>query len=51
MPEGRWPKGVTPGLRSGAVAENVRLRRRRNDREELPKSEARGGGREEQTHA
>ena len=36
MPEGRRPRGVTPRLRSGAVAESARLRRRRNGREELP---------------
>ena len=41
------PRGVTPRLRSGAAAESARLRRRRNGREELPKSEVRGGGREE----
>ena len=44
MPEGWWPRGVTPRPRSGAVAESARLRRRRNGREELPKSEVRGGG-------
>ena len=41
-----WPRGVTPRPRSGAVAESARLRRRRNSREELPKFEVRGGGRE-----
>ena len=35
IPEGRRPGGVTPHLRSGAVAESTRLRRRRN-RQELP---------------
>ena len=35
-PEGRWPRGVTPRLRSGAAAESARLRRHRNGREELP---------------
>ena len=25
MPEGQWPRGVTPRLRSGAVAESARL--------------------------
>ena len=46
-PEGWWPRGVTPRLRSGAAAESSRLRRCRNGQEELPKSEVRGGGREE----
>ena len=50
MPEGQRPRGVTPRLRSGAVAESARLRRRRNGREELPKSEVRGGGPEELPH-
>ena len=50
MPEGRWQRGVTPSLRSGAAAKNARLLRRRNGREELPKSEVRGGGREELPH-
>ena len=50
MPEGRWPRGVTPCLRSGAVAESARLQRRRNSGEELPKSEVRGGGQEDQPH-
>ena len=63
MPEGRRPRGVTPRPRSGAAAESARLRRRRNGREELPcirgwgrrleeqpNAEARGGGREEQSH-
>ena len=26
MPKGRWPRGVTQLLRSGAVAESARLR-------------------------
>ena len=51
MPEGQRPRGVTPRLRSGAAAESARLRRCRNGREELPKSEVRGGGREELPHA
>ena len=50
MPEGRWPR-VTPCPKSGAAAESARLRRRRNDREELPTSEVRGGCQEQQTHA
>ena len=25
MPEGRWPRGVTPHLRSGAAAKSARL--------------------------
>ena len=48
MPEGQRPRGVTPRPRSGAVGKSARLRRCRNDREELPKSEVRGGGREDQ---
>ena len=65
MHEGRWPRGVTPLLRSGAAAESARLRRRRNGQEELPRirgqgaaersypvSEVGGGGcREELPHA
>ena len=47
MPEGQLPRGLTPRLRSGAAAESVRLQRRRNGRDVLPKSEVRGGGREE----
>ena len=47
MPKGWRPRGVTPGPRSGAAAESARLGRRRNSREELPKSKARGGGPEE----
>ena len=39
MPEGLRPRGVTPRPRSGAAAESARLRRRKNGREELPKSE------------
>ena len=50
MPEGRRPRGVTPRPRSGAAAKSARLQRRRNGREELPKSEARGGGQEDQPH-
>ena len=50
MPKGWWPRGVTLRPRSGAAAESARLRRHRNGREELPKSEVRGGGREEQPH-
>ena len=50
MPEERRPRGVTPRPRSGAAAESARLQRRRNGREELPKSEVRGGGREDQPH-
>ena len=48
MPEGWRPRGVTARPRSGAAAESARLRWHRNDREELPKSEVRGGGREDQ---
>ena len=51
MPKGQRPRGVTPHPRSGAAAESARLQRRRNSWEELPKSKARGGGREELPHA
>ena len=47
MTEWRQPRGVTPRPRSGAAAESARLQRHRNGREELPKSEVRGGGQEE----
>ena len=50
MPEGQQPRGVTPRSRSVAVAESARLQRRRKGREELPKSEVRGSGREEPPH-
>ena len=36
MTKGQWPRGVTQRPRSGAAAENARLRRRRNGREEIP---------------
>ena len=36
MPEGRWPRGVTPRLRSGVAAKSARLQRGRNSRGELP---------------
>ena len=42
MPEGRWPRGVTPHPRSGAVAESGRLRQRRKGREELPRIRGQG---------
>ena len=51
MPEGRRPRGVTPSPRSRAAAESAMLQWRRNGREELPKSEVRGGSREEISHA
>ena len=50
MTERRRPRGVTPRRRSGAAAESARLRGRRNGRKELPQSEVRGGGQEEQPH-
>ena len=50
MPEGWQPRGVTPCPRSGAAAKSARPQRRRNGREELPKSEVRGGGPEELPH-
>ena len=43
-------RGVTPRPWSGAAAESARLRQPRNAREELPKSEVRGG-REETPYA
>ena len=36
MPEGQRPRGVTPRLKSGAVAESTRLQWCRNSWEELP---------------
>ena len=36
MPKRRRSRGVTPRPRSGAVAENARLRQRRHGQEELP---------------
>ena len=42
MPEGRWPRGVTPRPRSGAAAESARLRRHRNGLEELPRVRGQG---------
>ena len=48
MSEGQQPRGVTPRQRSGAATESTRLRQHRNGREELPASEVRGGGWEEQ---
>ena len=48
--EGQRPRGVNQSPRSGAVAKSARLWRCRNGWEELPKSEARGGGWEEQPH-
>ena len=50
MPKGQWPRGVTPLPRSGAAAKSSRLPQGRNSGEELPKSEVRGGGREELPH-
>ena len=32
-----WPRGVSPPLRSGAVAESARLQWHRNGGEELPR--------------
>ena len=51
MPEGRWPRGVTPRPRSGAAAESTSLRRCRNGREEMPRVRGWGGSREELPHA
>ena len=46
VPEGLQPKGVTPRLRSGAVAKSARLRWCSNGREELPcfRGQGRPGG-------
>ena len=41
MPEGQWPRGVTPRPRSGAAAESARLRQRRSSRESYPMSKER----------
>ena len=43
MPEGWQPRGVTPRLRSGAVAKSARLQRLRNGREGLPHVRGHGG--------
>ena len=50
MPEGRQPRVVTPHPKTGAAAKSARLRWHRNGKEELPKSEVRGGSREELPH-
>ena len=42
MCEGQWPRGVTPHLRSGTVAESARLRQCRNGQEELPHVQGQG---------
>ena len=42
MPEGWRPRGATPHLRSGAVAESARMRRRRNRLEEPPQVQGQG---------
>ena len=47
MPEGQWPRGVTPRPRSGAAAKSTRLQWHRNGQEELPRIRGRGGSREE----
>ena len=49
MPEGWWPRRVTPSLRSWAAAESTRLLRRRNSQEELPCVRGRGERRREDT--
>ena len=36
MPEGLWPRGVTPRPRLGSAAESARLQWYRNGREKLP---------------
>ena len=42
MPKGRQPRGATPRLRSGAVAESARLQQDRNSQEELPHVQGQG---------
>ena len=51
MPERRQPRGVTHVRGQGQAAERARLRRRRNSREDLPKSQVRGGRQEELPYA
>ena len=58
MPEGRWPRSVSPRPRSGAAAESSRLRGaypasevRGSEERSYPMSEVRGGGWEEIPHA
>ena len=51
MPKGWRPRCFTPRPRSGAAGEIARLRLRRNDREDLPKSKVRGGGQAELPYA
>ena len=43
MPKGQRPRGVTPRPRSRAAAKSARLQGHRNGREELPKTEVKGG--------
>ena len=55
MPEGQWPRGATPHLRSGGAAERryPASKVRSGGREELPHApmpKAKGGGREKQPH-
>ena len=50
MPEGRQPRVVTPHPKTGAAAKSARLRWHRNGKEELPKSEVRGGSQEDLPH-
>ena len=42
MPEGLWPREVTPRQRSGAATESARVRQCRNSREELPNLRGQG---------
>ena len=51
MPEGRRPRGVTTRQRSGAAARLPGCDRTGTTEKSYPASEARGGGREEISHA
>ena len=50
MPEGRWPKGVTPCLRSGAAAKSAESDSAGMAERRYPMSEVRGSGQEELPH-
>ena len=52
MPERRWPRGVTPLLRSGASSRECQaVMAQKLPRGAPPTSEVRGGGQEELPHA
>ena len=48
MPEGRWPRGVTPRLRLGAAAEYQTATVQERQRGATPHQRSRGGGRREE---